>query len=150
MSGGEARREVRAGAEKGQPQGQGLSPSCSNCSSKLGAALGCCGILHWDAPGIQHWIALGIQHQDALGHCAPTLPASKLSYCPSICPAPSSCSPFASQTGPALCPWHGMSELCPVPSRNAVWDGPAPGQCQGSLLGPMGHLATAGRPWLGG
>lgn len=59
--------KVRAGGAEGQPPAQGLSPSCSTCSSKLGAALECSrdpardasGIQHWDAPGTLHWDALG-------------------------------------------------------------------------------------------
>lgn len=68
---------MRAGVVEGQPPVPGLSPSCSNRSSKLGAAMGYCGILHWDALGR----CTGTLHWDAPGLCAPTLPPSKLPPC---------------------------------------------------------------------
>lgn len=72
---------MRAGTAEGLSRAQGLSPSCSSCSSKLGAARGCCGTLHWYPPRVQNPIALGI-HQDAPGiqhqYAPEPFPPSKL------------------------------------------------------------------------
>lgn len=145
--------------------GTGLSPSCS---SKLRAALGCCGTLHWYPPRVPNQIALGIQYHSIQFWAFRMLQRSNTSILqgsvlpppsPPTAPAPpatSSCSPSAPQTGrtgPPSCPWHGKAARAPgcCPCRAGRDQEGARkgsgmlcgqvlprGRCQQCLLGPTG------------
>lgn len=145
MSGERQEAEVRAGTVVGQPWAQELSPSCSRCSSKLGAALGCCGVPHGDA--------LGIQHRDAPSPCAPTLPASKLSPGPLQLLLHESSSPPRQHpplpqapAAPLHLKWAKQGQRC-VPGTGWLLEPPAaagPGHC------PVTDGCCAGRSCPGG